>query len=953
MSSGYGNQVGRILHNGKSAGSCFGVAPFVVVTASHVLDEISATVGDSVEFSALNGAELPVNATVLAKDRDRDLAILRATRECLEPIEGIVLSDSVSPFTRVTVTGVAAVDDGCEYNWLDAAGEWQGSAQRDDLVHLGRIESKAVVKGMSGSPVRRSEDDLVVGIVTSRYNSWDGWLRDSVWVVRTEDLLQLLRQVVPPSDLLGLRVQEDSPPPDQTGEKADPRLPSHWQVSNMPARNPNFTGRHKELTRLSKHLTSRSKVVTVESVRGMGGIGKTQLAIEYAYVHSEDYKVVWWVASEKAISIADQFGRLINEFSSDDTGNYATDTDKYPAIVDKLLQGSEGWLLIFDNAEESDVVEKWRPKSPQRSGVPGHVIVTTRRKSRFKSLGTVLDLDVIGKRDAVKLLRTRVKSLNQAVGEAIAEDLGWLPLALEQAAAYIDRLELPPEKYLKFLHERAAEMYKRGLLGSPNETAPTTWTINLDQAATENLAAMQLLEICAYLAPEPVLTNLFTRHYNLLTEPLASVARDDLALDEAIGTLVGYSLTKQSSAGLQTHRLIQAAIRSRCEDSKPAGRSSGSSLPITTEPAHAAAPPLEIALRLLAADASELVASDQESWPRWLELLPHVLAVTRHLDSGTVTGAALPLYASLLTGAGSYLTEQGQFSEAQPLLNRALAAAETLHGPEHPSTAPYVGNLAWTSWRLGNLSEAKERFERAIAVAEAEQGPKPSSIVAHLTGLAYVLNELGEEDRARLLVQRALAINPTIDLSNLAEILQGSSDLDNNPSLTETRIAIERELAIATTNYGPGHPQVAVQLNNLATMWRNSGDLAAALPLVERALDIDEKFYGRWHPKVAIRAANVGTVLWDSRDPAAARPFVKRALDIVDKAYHANHPGIAIRLNNLAVLLEELGELANARELYERARNIEVKVYGPENSRGARVRQNLARVLEKLGDCRE
>ncbi|GGT96189.1 serine protease [Actinomadura citrea] len=231
MSPRFGNQVGRILlADGRPTGSCFAVSPLIVVTASHVLDQLSAEIGDSVEFDLLDGTVPTVSATVLAKDRISDLAILRAARECLAPVKGIVLSDSVPHFAKVTVTGVSVVDDTHKYDWLDVAGEWQGSAQRDGRVHLGRLESKAVMRGMSGAPVRRHNDDLVVGIVSSRYNSQDGWLRDSVWVARTEHLLQLLGQVVPPSELTTLTVQEATPATSHTNEAEFRRLVEEYLV---------------------------------------------------------------------------------------------------------------------------------------------------------------------------------------------------------------------------------------------------------------------------------------------------------------------------------------------------------------------------------------------------------------------------------------------------------------------------------------------------------------------------------------------------------------------------------------------------------------------------------------------------------------------------------------------------------------------------------------------------
>ncbi|MFD3843966.1 NACHT domain-containing protein [Streptomyces sp. NPDC058642] len=225
MSPRHGNQVGGIFgEDGRPTGTCFAVAPLIVVTASHVLDQLSAEVGDSVAFGLLDGADAPVSATVLAKDQISDLAILRAIQECLEPIKGVVLSDFVLPFTKVTVTGVPDINDKHKYDWLDAAGEWQGSAQRAGLAHLGRLESKAVMRGMSGAPVRRSDDGLLVGIVSSRYNSQDGWLRDSVWVARTEHLMQLLEQVVPPSELLTVSVQKETPTTGRVSEAEFRRL---------------------------------------------------------------------------------------------------------------------------------------------------------------------------------------------------------------------------------------------------------------------------------------------------------------------------------------------------------------------------------------------------------------------------------------------------------------------------------------------------------------------------------------------------------------------------------------------------------------------------------------------------------------------------------------------------------------------------------------------------------
>jgi NB-ARC domain len=296
----------------------------------------------------------------------------------------------------------------------------------------------------------------------------------------------------------------------------------------------------------------------VHSVHGLGGVGKTQLAAEYAHAHAGDYEVVWWVAAEKAALIPDQFAALARRLGLEP----ATDPDSVRARVHDRLQQVAGWLLVFDNADADADVRAWLPAAPQPVGVPGHVLVTTRRGG-FGSLGPVLDLDVIGLDDAMRLLRTRVPDLGQATGEAIAAELGRLPLALEQAAAYMDRAQQPGEEYLQLLRSRAAELYARGRVSSRTDTVATVWNVSLDRAAAEDPAAVQLLEVCSYLAPEPVPLDLFTGYPGLLPAPLSAAAADPLAFTDTIAVLADYSLAKRSAAGLQVHRLVQAAVRAR------------------------------------------------------------------------------------------------------------------------------------------------------------------------------------------------------------------------------------------------------------------------------------------------------------------------------------------------------------------------------------------------------
>ena len=339
-------------------------------------------------------------------------------------------------------------------------------------------------------------------------------------------------------------------------------LPEVW---NVPPRNPHFTGRGADLDQLARVLAAGS-AVTVHAVHGLGGVGKTLLAGEYACVHATDYDVVWWIAAEEPAAIPDQFAALAARLGLEPIA----DPDALRAQVHDQLRTVPGWLLILDNADQVDSIRAWLPPGPLPAGIPGHVIITTRRGG-FAALGHVLDLDVVDLPDAVQLLRARVPGLGQDIGEQIAEELGRLPLALEQAAAYLDMSGIPAQDYVDLLRDRGPEVHTRGQVAGRPDTIATLWDISVSRITDQNPAAVQLLQICAYLAPEPIPLDLFTAHADLLPEPLAAAAADPLAFNDVLMMLVDYSLAKRTAAGLQLHRLVQSATRSRRPGFLPAG----------------------------------------------------------------------------------------------------------------------------------------------------------------------------------------------------------------------------------------------------------------------------------------------------------------------------------------------------------------------------------------------
>jgi hypothetical protein len=629
-----------------------------------------------------------------------------------------------------------------------------------------------------------------------------------------------------------------------------------------------LAGREELLARLDARLAAGRAGPSVVVLCGLGGAGKTSVAVEYAHRQAGGYGVVWQLPAEDPAGLAAGFAGLAAHLGAGTEGGDAV------GRVHAVLGRRDDWLLVFDNVPDPATVAGMVPPAGG-----GQVVIT----SQFGSWPgrAVLEVPMLDRVVAAGFLLDRAGAAGAPEEEAaldLAGELGGLPLALEQAGAYMQASGRTIAGYLGLFRARRAELLGRGDPAGYDKRVATTWSLAF-AALGEAGPAAGLLRLMACCAAEDIPLGLLLRpglaasDFDAVVGPLlVPLLDDDLARDEAVAGLRRFSLISAPRDGLvSVHRLIQTITLDQLPQEEAAAWR------------RAAAVVIQAALP---GDPQ-----DPGSWPVFAALLPHAQA-------------ALDLASYGMHQLARYLGESGSYAAAMAVEQQVLHVWEETWGAEHPDTLTSRANLASWTGRAGDAAGARDQYAALLPVRERVCGAEHPDTLISRANLAYWTGQAGDAAGAR---DQYAALLPVIE-----------------------RVC------------GAEHPDTLTARANLARCTGQIGDAARARDQFAALLPIRERVLGAKHPDTLTDRSNLARWTGEAGDAARARDQYAALLPIRERVSGAEHPDTLTDRSSLARWTGEAGDAARARDQYAALLPIRERVSGAEHPDTLNARSKLA-----------
>ncbi len=639
---------------------------------------------------------------------------------------------------------------------------------------------------------------------------------------------------------------------------------------HLPVRNTYFTGREDLLHQLHTRLMRGPTAVLPDALHGRGGVGKSQLVIEYIYRHLADFDLIWWIPAERPAQIDAALVELAQHLGLDVGSEANTAT---PAVLRELAAGrpSDRWLLVFDNADSPDDVKKYFPTGP--GGPPtsvGRILVTSRNPA-WADESAPLAVDVFEREESRHLLQRRSPDLDVEDADRLAAALGDLPLAVEQAATWRAVTGMPAAEYLEQLERERAELATRFPDLRHELPVAAAWRIALDRLEQTNKGALQLLGVCSYFAPEQIPWGLFAnvRSTTIIPE-LDTALRDRTKLRRAMHQIDRFGLAKIDTdrETLHLHRLVRDVVRSRLTDDEQSVLRHGAHLVLASN------------------DPNDW--ADPAQWARYGELYAHVVD-SRAFDCDEAW------VRQLVVNEAKYLWKWGAHAASRDLTRRTYDTWLAKYGEEDLETTLTISKwLGYILFVVGRFTEGAEINSRRYAVLSRIRGED-------------------DEDTLKTLGDVAADARVRGDFGRAAELSRQVHDRLRNA-------------------YGDDDPSVLTAAHNLGVSLRLVGDFRGALALDESTVHHLTRHLGADDDSILPTRISVNIDRWELGDYFDARVSQEEIVAAYRRILRdENNPLLLFAVRFLAVAARKSGEVERARGLSEDAHARYVSRYGSDH----------------------
>ena len=703
------------------------------------------------------------------------------------------------------------------------------------------------------------------------------------------------------------------------------RFPNSLPFNNIPyIRNHYFTGRDTILETMHEEFNTGNAVSLTQTITGLGGIGKTQTALEYAYRYADKYDWLWWITAESEATVIKAYQAFALEMRLIDATQQKPDIIRETVLT--WMDTHDKWLFIYDNLDSIADDTPWWPKNNR-----GNILITTRNQRI--SIGKGIDIAVFTEEEAVSFLEKRTGICNDPQNATLLSNrLGHLPLALEQAAAYIRNTITFPE-YLKLLDEHGLTVLEE-VDGVVDYTEPVTatWEISFEKISMGG--AKQLLYLCAYIASEDITANLFIQNIEFLPSPLCEDLSDDLTAIKVWKELTRYSLLQrqEDTQSYSIHRLLQEVVRRKIDGD----------------------PQWALCWLDIFGETFDFEYGDTDSHARFKQLFPHVEAFLQVANSLLLEDEEQVQIARLYHKGGSGQLYLGNYPQALDWFFKALPIHESVFGKNHPDTASTYNNIASAYNDLGDYSKALDWHFKALPIRESVLGKNHPSTAASYNNIASVYNHLGDYSKALEWYFKALPIRESVLGKNHPDTAASYNNIalvyDHLGDYPKALDWYFKALHIGESVLGKNHPNTASTYSNIASVYDSLGDYPKALDWYFKALPIRESVFGKNHPDTAITYNNIASVYYNLGDYPKALDWYFKALPIHESVLGKNHPSTASTYNNIALVYNNLGDYSKALDWFFKDLNISESVLGKNHPDTATTYNNIASVYDNLDD---